>query len=142
MARLDREHILIKIDELENDMAETQRILPRSFDEYMEVEKRRVCERVLQLAIESVIDISHLLVTGLRLGLPAEENDLFSKLADAEIVSKPMEETLRAMKGFRSILVHEYAKVDDRLVYEAMTTRMQDFRAFANEIRAALRCRS
>jgi uncharacterized protein YutE (UPF0331/DUF86 family) len=139
MARLDRERILIKIDELEKYMAEAQLILPCSFDEYMEVEKRRACERVLQLAIESVIDICHLLVTGLRLGLPAEENDLFSELADAEIVSKPMEETLRAMKGFRNILVHEYAKVDDRLVYEAMTTRMQDFRAFANEIRAALR---
>ena len=50
-----------------------------------------------------------------------------------------MEETLRAMKGFRNILVHEYAKVDDRLVYEAMTTRMQDFRVFTDEIRAVLR---
>jgi uncharacterized protein YutE (UPF0331/DUF86 family) len=34
--------------------------------------------------IEAVIDICALLVTGLRLGLPAEEDDLSEKLASRE----------------------------------------------------------
>ena len=142
MGDLDRERVLIKIDELESYMREVELILPASFEEYSKVEKKRACERVLQLVIETTIDICHLLVTELRLGLPAEEDDLFGKLASAGVVTKAMEDTLRSMKGLRNVLVHEYAKVDDDLVYKAMTTRMKDFRLFAEEIRTFLRFRA
>jgi len=64
------------------------------------------------------------------LGLPAEEDDLFKKLLDARILSEEMGETLREMKGFRNILVHEYARVNDRLVYEAVRTKEEDFHSF------------
>ncbi len=139
MGSLDRERVVIKLDELDGYMCELSLIAPGSYEEYLDVEKKRACERLLQLNIECVIDVCHVLVTGLRLGLPAEEDDLFGKLAAAGIVSQDMRDTLREMKGFRNILVHEYAKVDDRLVYEAVRTRMGDFRRFADEIRAYLR---
>ena len=139
MGNLDRERVVIKLDELNSYMRELSLISPSSYEEYLEVEKKRACERLLQLAIECVIDVCHVLVTGLRLGLPADEDDLFGKLAAANIVSQDMKETLREMKGFRNILVHEYARVDDHLVYEAVRTRMNDFRAFADEIRVYLR---
>ncbi len=67
------------------------------------------------------------MVSGLRLGLPAEEEDLFTKLLKANVISKEADETLREMRGFRNILIHEYAKVDDRLVYEAVNTKLDDF---------------
>ena len=139
MGSLDRERVVVKLDELDGYMRELSLIAPCNYEEYLNVEKKRACERLLQLAIECVIDVCHVLVTGLRLGLPAEEDDLFGKLAAADIVSPDMRNTLREMKGFRNILVHEYAKIDDRLVYEAIRTRMDDFRAFADEIRAYLR---
>jgi uncharacterized protein YutE (UPF0331/DUF86 family) len=136
---LDRERVLIKLAELETYLRELRMIAPRSFDEYLAVEKKRACERLLQLAIETVLDVCHLLVSGLRLGLPAEADDLFAKLAQAGVVSPGMRDTLREMKGFRNILVHEYAAVDDRLVYEAVQTRISDFHAFTDEVRALLR---
>ena len=139
MANLDRERVVIKLDELNGYMRELSAISPSSYEEYLEVEKKRACERILQLAIECVIDICHVFVTGLRLGLPAEEDDLFGKLAVAGIVSQEMKDTLREMKGFRNILVHDYARIDDQLVYDAVSTRMSDFGAFANEIRTYLR---
>ena len=139
MGSLDRERAVIKLDELNSYMRELSLVSPSSYEEYLEVEKKRACERLLQLAIECVIDVCHVLVTGLRLGLPADEDDLFGKLAVEGIVSPDMKDTLREMKGFRNILVHEYARIDDLLVYEAVRTRMNDFRAFADEIRAYLR---
>lgn len=139
MGSLDRERVAIKLDELGGYMRELSLIAPRDYEEYLNVEKKRACERLLQLNIECVIDVCHVLVTGLRLGLPADEDDLFGKLTDAGIVSPDMRDTLREMKGFRNILVHEYATIDDRLVYEAVRTRMNDFRTFADEIRAYLR---
>ena len=135
---LDRERILAGIDELDGYQRELVQILPSSFDEYQKVEKKRACERLLQIAIETVIDISHLLVKGLRLGLPAEEDDLFEKLAGAGIISLETKETARRMKGFRNILVHRYGDIDDRIVYEMATERLGDFEAFKKEVLEAL----
>ena len=134
MAKLDKERILTKIDELDSYLNEIKGIAPGSFEEYQKIEKKRACERLLQVSIEVVIDICNLLVSGLRLGLPAEEDDLFSKLLIAHIISKKMREKLREMKGFRNILVHEYAQVDDELVYEAVKKKLGDFEAFKKKV--------
>lgn len=139
MANLDRERILAKVDQLDGYIAELKEIAPKSFAEYQKVEKRRACERLLQVSIEVIIDICNLLVSGLRLGLPAEEDDLFRKLVEAGIMTKEMGETLREIKGFRNILVHQYAQVDDRIVYEAVNTKLGDFALFKQEALAYLR---
>lgn len=134
MANLDRERILAKIDQLDAYIAELTEIAPKSFTEYQQVEKKRACERLLQISIEVVIDICNQFVSGLRLGLPAEEEDLFRKLVEAHTITKEMGEKLREMRGFRNILVHEYAQVDDRLVYEAVKTKLEDFTLFRRDI--------
>ena len=139
MANIDRERILAKIDQLDVYIAELKEIVPRSFAEYQKVEKKRACERLLQLSIEVVIDICNLLVSGLRLGLPAEEEDLFRKLLKAAVMSEEMGDKLREMRGFRNILVHEYAQVDDKLVYEAVKTKLEDFTLFRREVLAYLK---
>jgi len=135
---LDRERVLAKIDELDGYLRELHEISPASFEEYKKIEKRRACERLLQVSIECVIDICSLIVAGLRLGLPAEEDDLFEKLEQAGVFSSSMRETLKGMKGFRNILVHEYGRVDDRIVYEVVQNKLGDFEAFKQEIFQAI----
>lgn len=114
--------------------------MPASFDEYMRIEKRRSCERLLQLSIECAIDICPAVggISGLPLGLPAEENDLFEKLQQRGILSEEMGGTLKTMRGFRNIRVHEYATVDDQLVYQVLTKHLEDFRKFQGEILRAI----
>ena len=131
---LDRERLLTKIDVLDTYLKELREILPASFEEYKRIEKRRACERLLQVAIECVIDICGLIVIGLRLGLPAEEDDLFDKLEEAGIITSSRKESLKKMKGFRNILVHEYGHVDDMIVYEILQNNLNDFGAFKQEI--------
>ena len=135
---LDRERILGKVAELEGYLKELQSISPGSFEEFRRIEKKRACERLLQISIEAAIDICHLFVTGLRLGLPAEEDDIFEKLERAGVVSQSLKETLKEMKGFRNILVHEYGEVDNQIVYEAVKTKKSDFDVFRQEILKAL----
>ncbi|MCX6096657.1 MAG: DUF86 domain-containing protein [Candidatus Bipolaricaulota bacterium] len=139
MAELDRERILIKADRLDGYLRELADIAPRTFAEYQGVEKKRACERLLQLSVEVVIDICSVLVTNLRLGLPAEEEDLIHKLTEGRVLSPEMGARIREMKGFRNVLVHEYAQIDDRLVYQALTERVKDFVAFKQEVLAYLK---
>jgi uncharacterized protein YutE (UPF0331/DUF86 family) len=138
---LDRERILAKIDVLDGYLKELREILPADFGEYKKIEKRRACERLLQVSIECVIDICGLLVTGLRLGLPAEEDDLFEKLEQAGIITSLRKQSLKKMKGFRNILVHEYGEVDDVIVYEVLQNNLNDFDAFKQEILQAIKAR-
>lgn len=132
---LDRDRILTKLDELEGYLTELRAVRPATFEEYMRIpEKRRATERLLQIAVQNAVDICHLLVSGLRLGLPAEEEDLMDKLDGAAVLSPSVIRVLRSMKGFRNILVHEYGAIDNALVFKAATTRVEDFVAFKAEV--------
>jgi uncharacterized protein YutE (UPF0331/DUF86 family) len=136
---LDRERLFAKMDDLEGYLKELREILPASFSEYKKIEKRRACERLLQVSIECVIDICGLIVIGLRLGLPAEEDDLFEKLEQEGIITLSRKESLKKMRGFRNILVHEYGHVDDMIVYEVLQNNLNDFEVFKQEILQAIK---
>ena len=136
---VDRDRVLAKLDELDGDLDELRTIAPTDFEEYARIEKKRSCERLIQMAVEATIDTCAMLVTGLRLGLPGEENDLFEKLARHGAISAGMAETLKRMKGMRNILVHEYGRIDDELVFETVRDRLGDFDAFRREVLDFLR---
>jgi len=56
-----------------------------------------------------------------------------TKLKGAGIISLPMAEVLKEMKGFTNILVHEYTRIDDKMVYQVAQTRLADFEAFKQQ---------
>ena len=86
---LDRERVLAKLDELEGYLRELEAIAPCNLTDYQRTEKKRACERLVQISVESVIDLCHLFVSGLRLGLPGDEDDVFQKLRSKAGVSHP-----------------------------------------------------
>ena len=130
---LDERRILAKIDELDGYLSELRAVAPENLEQYGMIEKKRSCERLLQLCVECVIDICRILVSGMRLGLPSDENDLFLKLQKNRIVTSSMAGILRQMRGFRNILVHEYAAVDDELVFTFVKNRLGDFEDFKKQ---------
>jgi uncharacterized protein YutE (UPF0331/DUF86 family) len=136
---LDRERILGRLDDLEQYLRELRQVAPATVEDYRHVATRRACERLLQIAVEAVVDVCAMLVAGLRLGLPGEEDDLFEKLHAAGVLPAELKERLRSMKAFRNILVHEYARVDDRRVFEILQTGLGDFEEFRQETLRVLR---
>jgi uncharacterized protein YutE (UPF0331/DUF86 family) len=136
---VDRERVLAKLDELHGYLRELRALRLETFEDFARPRTRRATERLLQIAIEAAIGVRHRLVTGMRLGLPSEEDDLFAKLEAARVLPPELLTTLRRMKGFRNILVHEYGRVDDRIVYEMATSRLLDFDVFQSAVRDALR---
>ncbi len=133
--KLNKERILAKFDELERYLEELEQIKPTELNEYKSlIEKKRACERLLQISIETIIDICNILISNLKLGLPADEEDTFQKLENKKIISKKMADTLSNMKGFRNILVHKYGIVDDELAFEMLSEKLEDFEKFKDEI--------
>lgn len=131
---VDRDRILAKLDDLDGYLVELRSVAPASIEEYQAIEKRRTCERLLQVSVEAAIDVCALLVAGLRLGLPGEEDDLFEKLVRRRVISARMAGILKKMKGLRNLLVHEYGRVNDEIVFETVQQRLGDFDTFKREI--------
>jgi len=50
-----------------------------------------------------------------------------------------MADSLRRMKGLRNLLVHEYGRINDQIVFETIRQRLGDFDTFKRETLAFLR---
>ncbi len=131
---IDKKRILAKVDELNRYLDELEQIKPSSLDEYESaIEKKRSCERLLQISIETIIDTCNILSANLKLGIPEDEDALFEKLKQGKIISEDIRTLLREMKGFRNILVQKYGEVNDELVFENLS-KLSDFITFRDEI--------
>ena len=91
-------------------------------------------ERYLQLAIQSVLDISNHIVADRGLGLPADSKALFDLLAKERVVSARFAKKLTSMAGFRNLLVHEYLEIDRRRVYHVLIRELGDFEKFVEAV--------
>ena len=136
---VDKDRVLGKIAELDTYLKEIRQILPSTFEAYKQVEKRRSIERLLQLSIECLIDACKIFVANLKLGIPSEENDLFEKLVAEHILTDGQSKLLQEMRAFRNILVHEYAVIDDHLVYEMARSRLKDLETIKSVLLQSIR---
>ena len=132
--KIDENKVLSKIDQINSYLEEIEVIKPIDIEEYKNsIEKKRAIERLLQISVEAVIDICYIIVSGLKLGVPSDEDVLFEKFAEKKIISNKLTNTLKEMKGVRNILVHKYAHVKDERVYENLDN-LEDFNVFKEEI--------
>ncbi len=110
--------------------------MPATEQEYLKSRlTQRAVERVLQLAIECVIDIGFMLVKEFNLGPPRDEDNIFQLLK--ERISNI--EKLQSMKRFRNILVHKYGDVNPKKVYHVLVVDKQDFYDFITDAKRLLK---
>ena len=87
----------------------------------------------LQRACELAIDIANHVIKTKRLGLPQDSKDSFALLQRAGLIGVEQTKALQAMVGFRNVLVHEYTRLDLRILVEVIERRMRGLLDFANE---------
>lgn len=136
---MDKERIYIKLDEIDQYLKEIEEIIPSSSAEYStDPMRKRALERLIQITVESVMDVSAILVKEMRLGLPYGEEDFLDKISGT-VLNPVLVEKLREMKGFRNILVHGYSQIDDERVYEILTSDIEDVIEFKEAVIEFLR---
>ncbi|MHA1836285.1 MAG: type VII toxin-antitoxin system HepT family RNase toxin [Candidatus Odinarchaeia archaeon] len=125
------EIIRTKIKEIEESLLLIKNHLPKEFDEFKKLGliKDGIYKRI-EFAIENIFDICAIINTDLNLGVPSSEEDIIENLIENKIIDKKFKEKLKAMKGFRNILVHRYGKIDDKLVFDILTNNLGDFYEF------------
>jgi uncharacterized protein YutE (UPF0331/DUF86 family) len=84
-------------------------------------------ERLIQLSIESTIDMGNHISADLNLGYADYGSQIPDILAEKKLISRELAETWIKMIGLRNILVHDYLDVDHAIIYELIQTRLSDF---------------
>ena len=84
----------------------------------------------LERACQASIDLALRLVTMKNLGLPKESREAFDLLAAAGLLEVALAQAMQRMVGFRNLAVHNYRKLDLKIVQAIVETRLGDFAMF------------
>jgi len=93
---------------------------------------RSMSERAVQVCAEIVIDIAERIIALRNAGPVATAADAMDKLHDLGIIQSA--EPYRSMVRMRNLIVHQYEMIDPAILYEVITSRLDDFLLFRNEI--------
>lgn len=130
----DEQLLLKKLAVLET-CVEQLRTLARPEALETDIRERRFVEHTLQVAIQAALDVASHIVADARLGEPATNRQLFELLVGGGWIALEQVGPLRAMAGFRNILVHGYADVDLDVVRSVLRDHLDDLLDFAQAVR-------
>ena len=97
-------------------------------------EKIQATKHTLQEAVEASLDIAnHLLAAK---GLPRSEtySGMFLALGEKGLLTRDLADRLAEMAGFRNLLVHRYAEVDNRRVHQILQENLTGLEEFVKQV--------
>lgn len=101
-------------------------------------ERRKAAEKLLQETIEAAIDVNtHLLVESGK-ATPPDYFRSFTDLGEHAWLPADLAGALAPSAGLRNRLVHQYAAIDDRKVFEAVARAVELFGRYVTAIRDGL----
>lgn len=120
--------ILNKIDTIErciNRIIEVYDNNPENLNDYTKQDSivlniQRVCEASIDLAMH--------VISEKKLGVPQSSRDGFEVLNKNNLIDDKLNKNLKAMVGFRNIAVHDYKKIEIKIVQMIIEKHLEDFK--------------
>ena len=125
-----------KISEIHKYLGELMEIAPNNIEEY-ESNKiiRAACERYFEKVVEAVTDLAFIVISLKKFRVPEDDADSFKVLEENGIINNELYYRLKDAKGMRNFITHQYGKINDKLVYEAITEEFEnDVKKFIDSI--------
>jgi uncharacterized protein YutE (UPF0331/DUF86 family) len=88
----------------------------------------------IQRACEAAIDLGMHVIAEKELGIPQASRDAFDILHDRGIIDHDISERLKAMLGFRNIAIHNYQKLNIKIIQAIIEKHLKDLVDFAEII--------
>ncbi len=132
---IDTKRIQEAIDRIQGYLHELEPYTTMDFLEYLDHNEHfRTAERLLQLIVDQAVEInSHLLV---ELGLPApvDYKTSFINLVRIKVLKPDLAESICESAGLRNLLVHEYADVDAKRVFETIPQAIDEYTRYCKSV--------
>jgi uncharacterized protein YutE (UPF0331/DUF86 family) len=85
----------------------------------------------LQRACQACIDMAAHVVKSKQLGVPQTSRELFSLLAEHQLISASLSERLQGMVSFRNIAIHDYTSLNLDIIVSIIAHHLTDFTDFS-----------
>jgi len=89
---------------------------------------------IIQRTCEAAIDLSMHVIAEKELGIPQVSRETFDILYDNKVISNKNLERLKAMVGFRNIAIHNYQKLNIKIVQSIIEKHLEDLIKFTDTI--------
>lgn len=131
---VDQDVVLEKVASIQRCLRRIQEktnLDPSSLDD---VDVQDIVVLNLQRAIQSAVDLAAHVIAEEGLGLPRSLKEHFELLSNSGVISDEVAARMQAMVGFRNIAVHEYERIDVRILKTILTKHLQDLVLFYREV--------
>ena len=129
-----------KIEEIESYINDLLSFKPETLEEYEANSMRRAaCERCCEKIAEAVVDLAIFMIRYLEIDFTDEDNKAFGILFKNRIINEELYARLDDLKGMRDRIAHQYDKVDNSVVYHAISEEIErDTTEFLNSVNSFL----
>jgi uncharacterized protein YutE (UPF0331/DUF86 family) len=133
--QIDKEQIVLRLQHLK-DYSKILLMLRKFSLSELEKDpfKKGALLHYLQVSAEICIDVGQIIISAENFSVPEDASRIFKILGEEKILPAKFAKEFSSIAGFRNLLVHEYAKIDMRRVYNYLQKDMDDFDLFARAI--------
>lgn len=130
---VDATRLLAMLDRISTETTELRRLAGLADDELAPGSDLLAAVKYrFVVAIEAAVDVCRHVAASEGLRAPRDMRDSFLVLAGAGWLPEQLD--LTSMAGFRNLLVHGYAEIDDLRVRHVLRTRLDDLDAFRRAV--------
>lgn len=129
------------LDIVVNKIATIERCLERVRKTYNEdsknledLDKQDIIILNIQRVCEAAIDISMHICAQQGLGIPQANADAFGFLFEKGVITSELHQSLKSMVGFRNVAVHDYQKLNLKILRAVIEEHLQDLTEFTESI--------
>ena len=139
MSPIERSLIERKLGQMTERLAYIERYVADGFEVYAgQFERRKAAEKILQEIIEAAIDVNAHILVELAGIAPRDYHQSFTEMGQRGYLPLPLAERLAPAAGLRNRLVHQYATIEDRKVFDAMARSSELFPVYIAHVRDLL----
>lgn len=135
MTELDLTTLANKVDRMTERLERLTRYRQYALEEYLADEDTQIIvERLLELVIQSALDINRTLLKRVA-GKSVESNyDSFIEMGNSSFISMDLARELAPSGSFRNILAHEYDEIIPEEVYRALSKVFEQYSLYLESI--------
>lgn len=132
---IDKTFILKKLEDIQTYIEELEELYTSPREEVVKnYEKLHTAERLLQLIVDTMIDINNHIIKELSLNPADDFQSTFKTLAQSNVISEDLAQKIAPVVGLRNLIVHRYERLDKDLFVDTLKKEQKDFKNFTKEI--------
>lgn len=130
-----RTAVIDKLLKIEQYLKELKAVMPADYQEYLSNKmKRYAIERLIQLIIDLALDINNIIIKDKGKPPAIDYFNSFVELIEIGVLDKEFAYQIAPSTGLRNRLVHEYEKIDNKIVYDSIDKTYHIYRKYIKEI--------